>query len=317
MDDGIELRHLRYFMAVAEELHFGKAAQKLHMSQPPLSQQIRRLESLLNCDLFVRTSRAVSLTPAGYALLERSKRLIARVRDDVEFVRRVGRGETGKLRVGFVGSAMLTRLPETLHEYRRLFPDVELQLQELYTAAILDGLQQYSIDIGIVRDGDPTPNLESTPILEERLIAIIPKRHALAKRPQVEVAQLRNEAFVFYPQSAGRTAWERTMRVCDASGFRPTVVQEAPHWVTIVSLVGAGLGVSIAPECIRKIATGNVVSRPLVGVRKNREKGLKDSASSFLDLVHRPAETSPVVREFVRVTRRVFAAELGEPAAKI
>jgi DNA-binding transcriptional LysR family regulator len=295
--DEIELRHLRYFVAVAEELHFGRAAEKLHMAQPPLSQQIKRLETLLGCELFIRTSRAVSLTAAGDALLERSGRLIARVKDDVEFVRRVGRGEKGKLRVGFVGSAMLTRLPETLHEYRRLFPDVELQLQEMYTASILDGLQQYSIDVGIVRDGDLTPNLESIPILEERLIAIVPRRHALAARFRIRVVQLTDEPFVFYPQSAGRTAWERTMQVCDAHGFRPTVVQEAPHWVTIVSLVGAGLGVSIAPECIAKITTGNVVSRPLT-----------HRASSFLNLAYRPNETSPVVREFARLTQRVFAS---------
>lgn len=297
MDENVEFRHLRYFLAVAEELHFGRAAEKLHMAQPPLSQQIRRLESLLGCELFVRTSRAVRLTAAGEALLERSARLLARMNDDLEFVRRVGRGEKGKLRVGFVGSAMLTRLPETLHEYRRRYPDVELQLKELYTAAILDGLQQYSIDIGIVRDGDPTPDLESTPILEEPLVAIIPRRHQLAARARLKAGQLRDEPFVFYPQSAGRAAWERTMRVCDGYGFRPKIVQEAPHWVTIVSLVGAGLGVSIAPACISKITTGDVVSRPLM-----------DRASSFLDLVQRPGETSPVVREFASLTKKVFTA---------
>ena len=220
------------------------------------------------------------MTEAGSALLERSRRLVARVQDDLEFVKKVGRGETGKLRVGFVGSAMLTRLPETLHEYRRIFPEVELQLQELHSAAILEGLQQYSIDIGIVRDGDTTSSLESTTILEERLIAIIPARHSLAKRSQIRPLQLVDEAFVFYPQSAGRTAWERTMRVCEVNGVRPKVVQEAPHWVTIVSLVGAGLGVSIAPECIRKIATGNVVSRPIMG----------GNATSLLELVQRPAK---------------------------
>ena len=298
MKQSTELRHLRYFIAVAEELHFGRAAEKLHMAQPPLSQQIRQLESLLGCELFVRTSRAVRLTEAGSALLERSRRLIARMQDDMEFVRRVGRGEKGKLRVGFVGSAMLTKLPETLHEYRRIFPEVELQLKELFTAAILDGLQQYSIDIGIVRDGDLTPSLESKTILEERLIAILPQRHALAKQARVKVVQLRDEPFVFYPQSAGRTAWERTMRVCEEHGFSPRVVQEAPHWVTIVSLVGAGLGVSIAPDCIRKITTGNVVSRPLA-----------DSAvSSLLELVHRPGESSAVVHEFARLTSRLFEA---------
>jgi DNA-binding transcriptional LysR family regulator len=298
MDEQLELRHLRYFVAVAQELHFGKAALRLHMAQPPLSQQIKKLETLLGCALFVRTSRAVNLTDAGSALLERSLRILARVRDDIDSVRRVGRGETGILRVGFVGSAMLTKLPKTLHEYQRLYPDVHLQLQELYSAAILDGLQQHTIDIGIVRDGETVESLETTPILHEPFIAILPAQHPLAKQPRVRISQLRDEPFVFYPQSAGRTAWDRTMQVWERNGSRPRVVQEAPHWVTIVSLVGAGIGVSIAPGCVRKITGGDVVSRPLVATKN----------LSCLELVHRRNENSPVVHSFAAIVRKVFAS---------
>src|ERR1700733_14898714 len=127
MDEDVELRHLRYFIAVAEELYFGHAAQRLHMAQPPLSQQIRRLEEIVGYPLLIRTSRAVKLTAPGAALLERAKRTVHRISEDLAFTRRVGRGETGSLRVGFIGSGMQTQLPEVLGEYRRLYPDVELR----------------------------------------------------------------------------------------------------------------------------------------------------------------------------------------------
>src|SRR5581483_11203761 len=127
MDEGIELRHLRYFVAVAQELHFGRAAKRLHIAQPPLSQQIRRLEELLGYQLLVRTSRAVRLTTAGEALLERARWMLDRVQQDLAYTRRVGRGETGYLRVGFIGSGMLTCLPTLLREYRTRYPNVELR----------------------------------------------------------------------------------------------------------------------------------------------------------------------------------------------
>jgi DNA-binding transcriptional LysR family regulator len=128
MDEAIELRHLRYFAAVAEELHFGRAAKRLYIAQPPLSQQIRRLEEMVGHPLLIRTSRAVKLTEAGAALLERAKRTLSRVSEDLAFTRRVGLGETGSLRVGFIASAMQTKLPAILNAYRRLYPDVELRL---------------------------------------------------------------------------------------------------------------------------------------------------------------------------------------------
>jgi len=298
MDGEIELRHLRYFVAVAEELHFGHAAKRLHISQPPLSQQIRQLEELVGHALFQRTSRAVKLTAVGHALLERTRRTLLRIEEDLDVVRRVGRGETGSLRVGFVGSGMLTRLPAILGEYRELYPDVELRLREFYTSSLIEALRDGSVDVGFLRDGGWVEDLCVDSVLEERFIAVVPKNHSLAKLPSIRAAHLKDEPFVFYARSAGETAWDRTMNLCREDGFEAKIVQEAPHWVTILSLVSAGLGVSIAPECIRKIAGDGNVCLPLVGKHATQ-----------IELAYRKEENSPVVREFCRLARLRFSGK--------
>jgi DNA-binding transcriptional LysR family regulator len=295
MDEGIELRHLRYFVAVAQELHFGRAAKRLHIAQPPLSQQIRRLEELLGYQLLVRTSRAVKLTACGEALLERARRTLDRVQEDLAYVRRVGRGETGYLRVGFIGSGMLTCLPALLREYRTRYPNVELRLQEFYTSNLVKAIGDGSVDVGFLRDGGSIPDLHVEALLEEKFIAVVPNVHRLAGRAKIQIADLRDEPFVFYSSSAGQTAWDRTMKLCEKEGFRPKVVQEAPHWVTILSLVGAGIGVTIAPTCIRTIAPATVCCRPVSG-----------TGASFIELAYRRDENSPVATEFCRLARAIF-----------
>jgi DNA-binding transcriptional LysR family regulator len=296
MDNLIELRHFRYFVAVAEELHFGRAAMRLHIAQPPLSQQIRRFEQTIGHALFIRTSRAVKLTAAGEAMLERARRALHRVAEDIEFVRRVGRGETGSLRVGFIGSGMLTKLPAILEEYRSLYADVELRLSEFYTANLMEAVRDGTVDVGFLRDAEPASDLTIESMLDEDFIAVLPRLHRLAKLKTIRVVALREEPFVFFPRVAGPTAWERTMKLCRAAGFQAKVFQEAPHWVTILSLVGAGLGVTIAPACIRKIAGENVVCRPLF-----------DRGTTRIELARRKDENSPVVREFCRLARSRFA----------
>jgi DNA-binding transcriptional LysR family regulator len=296
MNGEIELRHLRYFVAVAEDLHFGHAAKRLHISQPPLSQQIRQLEELVGHALFQRTSRTVKLTAVGAALLERTRRTLLRIEEDLDFVRRVGRGETGSLRVGFIGSGMLTRLPAILGEYRRLYPDVELRLREFYTSSLIEALRDGSVDVAFLRDGGPIEDLCVDSVLEESFVAVVPQHHRLAKHSSIRAAQLKDEPFVFYAKSAGGTAWERTMTLCREDGFEAKIVQEAPHWVTILSLVSAGLGVTIAPECIRKIAGDGTVCLPLAG-----------SHATQIELAYRKEENSPVMREFCRLARLRFA----------
>jgi DNA-binding transcriptional LysR family regulator len=293
MNGQIELRHLRYFLAVAEELHFGRAAKRLHMAQPPLSQQILRVEEAIGYRLFTRTSRSVELTPAGEALVERARRTLSRVAEDLEVVRSVARGEVGSLTVGFVGSAMLTRLPALLGKYRGLYPRVQLRLREFYTAQLVDAIREGGIDVGFLRDTGHEAGLHVEPMMTEPFVAVVPKPHKLARRAVIPVAKLRDEPFVFFPKAAGTFAWENTVRLCEAQGFRPNVVQEAPQWLTLLRLVGAGLGVTIAPASVRKIAAPDVVCRPIS----------PDSGTTGIDLVYRSDEASPLVAAFCGLAR--------------
>jgi DNA-binding transcriptional LysR family regulator len=181
MNDQLEFRHLRYFVAVAQELHFGRAAQKLHIAQPPLSQQIRRLEEIVGCILFQRTSRSVRLTPAGEALLQSAQRTLTRVGEDLDSVRSIARGEVGSLSVGFVSSAMFSQLPHALSTYRKRYPKVCLSLHEFHTKQLIEAIRKGEIHVGLVRDPDPMPDLHSETVLKEPLIAIFPKGHPLAQ----------------------------------------------------------------------------------------------------------------------------------------
>jgi DNA-binding transcriptional LysR family regulator len=300
MDHEIELRHLRYFSAVAQELHFGRAARRLNLSQPPLSQQIRRLEELLGYPLFMRTSRAVKLTSAGEVFHERAQRTLRKMEEDLQATRSVARGEAGTLKVGFIGSGMLTPLPSMLGQYRARFPKVNLHLREFHTSGVIRALLDGSLDVGFLRDGDPTEGLEMEPLFAEPFYAVLPSMHPLAKRAPrggFDVAALRNEPFVFFSPMAGTRAYENPVSLCLATGFRPRVVQEAPQWLTILRLVGAGLGVSIAPACVERIRTPEVVFRRLHLPKGNVE------AKSEIELAFRAGENQPIVETFCRMAR--------------
>jgi DNA-binding transcriptional LysR family regulator len=293
----LELRHLRYFIAVAEELHFGRAANRLHIAQPPLSQQIRRLEEIIGHRLLERTSRSVALTSAGRAFLDRARRTLAKVHEDLSAVRAVGRGEAGSLTVGFVGSAMLTPLPSVLSRYRRTFPNVNLRLYDYVTTDLLQALRNGSVDVGFLRDGGTHSDLCIQTVWSEPYIAVLSRTHPFARRNYVPLATLGNEPFVFFPRSMGIDAWERTMRLFEPYGFRPQVYQEATQWLIVLRLIGAGLGMTIAPECIREIVDGNVVWRPL------RPKG----GASTIDIAYRADTAEPIVAAFSALARKAYA----------
>ena len=296
MDGDIELRHLRYFVAVAEELHFGRAALRLHLAQPPLSQQIRKLEEILGYPLFLRTSRAVKLTSAGEVFLERARRTLRNVQEDMEEARSVGRGEEGFLRVGFIGSAMLTALPSMLGRYRRLYPKVNLQLHESYTSLVVQKLLKGELDAGFLRDGGEIDGLRVERLFSEPFIAVLPSKHALAKCKTISPRELREEPFVFFTPSAGTLAYEKPVSLCEKHGFRPRVVQEAPQWLTIMRLVGAGLGVTIAPACVRQLAAPNIVCVNLRGA----------TVKSDNELAYRVSEDRAVVEAIATVARESF-----------
>lgn len=294
--DDIELRHLRYFVAVAEELHFGRAAQRLHMAQPPLSQQIRKLEEIVGHPLLLRSSRQVRLTAAGEELLKRAQQTLRKVAEDMHSTRRIARGEVGTLTVGFIASAMLTDLPRLLSTYRRRFPEVELRLREFYTSALLQALRNGTADIGFTRDAGTEEGLHTEILLPEPYIAVVPERHPLAAKASIRVEELRTEPFVLFSPSVGQNAWDKVMHLCDQGGFRPRIVQEAPHWLTIVRLVGAGLGVTIAPACIRKIADEEV---RCVRLRQAR-------AFSHLELAYRKETLTELEETFLALARKTF-----------
>ena len=282
---------MRYFVAVAEELHFGRAAQRLHLSQPPLSQQIRKLEEIVGHELFVRTSRSVNLTAAGEAFLLRSRRVLANVQRDVDETRRIGRGEVGSLNVGFIGSGMLTTLPGIFRRYRESYPGVHLQLHESFTSRVVEGLERGTLDAGILRDSDAVEGLHVTTIFTEPFVAVLPATHRCAKQKSISPGALRDEPFVFYPRIAGKLAYEKPLGIFDEYGFRPRVVQEGTHWMTILRLVGAGFGVSVAPACVQRNASDDVACVPLRGVK----------VTSQIELANVVGETRPIVKGFVRI----------------
>jgi DNA-binding transcriptional LysR family regulator len=287
----VELRHLRYFVAVAEELHFGRAAARLHMAQPPLSQAIRRLEGAVGCPLLLRTSRSVALTPAGVAFLERARRTLRNVEADIHEARSIGEGQTGRLNVGFVGSGMLTTLPQILSRYVAAYPGVQLQLHESFTARVIAALLAGDVDAGIVRDAEPVDGLIATPMLSEPFIAVLPCDHPHAGEASVSVAVLADTPFVYPPRSAGPRAFEKPLSLCEEHGFRPRIAHEASHWLTILRLVGAGLGVSIAPACVRHIAIPEVACIALQ----------EAIVVSELELVYRAEEHRPMVHAFSQI----------------
>lgn len=298
MKQNMELRHLRYFVAVAEELHFGRAAKRLHIAQPPLSQQIRQLEETLGYPLFVRTSRSVRLTPAGKVYWQRTLRLLRAMEQDVEEMQRVAKGQLGSLHMGFVGSAMLTKLASTLRAYQETHPEVELHLNEFFSSRIVEGLENGSLDIGILRDSDPSEFVHFEPLYAEPFVAVLSRHHALAKRKRILPSALRFDPFVFYPRDASTRAFEKPLSICESFGFRPKITQTATHWLTITRLVGTGMGVTIAPASIRQIAPPECVCISLYGT----------SIGSQVEIGWRKGEDRPMISQFARIMKKALAA---------
>lgn len=297
MKTDIEIRHLRYFLAVSETLHFGKAAEKLRMAQPPLSQQIRNLERILGYSLFDRTTRGVKLTTAGHFFAERARDTILKLQDDVEMTRRLASGKEGILNIGFSGSVMLTALPKAIKVYRRLRPQVELRLRELVTAEQIPALLDGTLAIGFLRDGEPRDGLCLETVLREPYLAVLPAHHQLARNKSVAPGDLRGEPFVLFARRMGNLAYDRTMACCEEAGFRPTLVQEAPQWPTVLRLVAAGLGISLAPACV-----GNL-TMPGVAYRRLRSRHW-----SSVDISMKNDSNQPAAEAFLEIVRPVLKA---------
>ncbi len=260
----MELRHLRYFVAVAEEKHFGRAAERLHIAQPPLSQQIRRFEAELGEPLLYRTTRSVELSPAGAVLLERAREILAAVDSAIEDARRAARGEYGRLAIGFTGSSTYEMLPSLAVALRRELPGVVLDLRgELLTPAQVERLLAGTLDLGLLRPPVHERDLEIEVLRSEPLIAVLPESHRLATADAVPLDELASEPFVTYPSHFRSVLHDAVEDACAAHGFKPLAAHEVSETATLVSFVAAGLGVSLVPASVGNMTVRGAIYRPL------------------------------------------------------
>ena len=282
----VDLRQMRYFVAVAEELHFGRAAERVGIAQPPLSQQIQRLEAELGVQLFIRNRRRVQLSEPGRVFLDEARAALRQAEHAVDAVQRAARGEVGRLAVGFVGSATFDVMPPILRRFRNRFPDVELTLYELSTAQQVEALHEWRIDIGFVRPPIPANGLTLEIIAREPLVAVLPSDHRLAGETAIRLADLTSEPFVLFPHSFGPGLRAQIVGACQRAGFNPQIVQEAIALPMIVSLVSVGIGVSLLPASIQRLPWNGVSYHALAG----------DTVHTELALACRRDDESPVVR---------------------
>jgi DNA-binding transcriptional LysR family regulator len=292
----MELRHLRYFVAVAEELNFTRAAQRLHIAQPPLSTQIRLLEEELEAQLFERDKRRVFLTPAGHHLLQRARAILGAVDEARRETRNAATGEVGRIGVGYTASAMLSpRLAPVLRRFAREHPAVQLQLQERTSLDQLDAVHARDLDIGILRKPDVVtpPGVELEAWLASPLVAAVPEGHALAAQPGLRIRELHDQPLLAYPKDAGIGLYWKVQALCAKAGFRPQIVQEARDTGTIVGLVAAGAGIAIVPQDTRCFALPGVVYQRI----------LDKDATSTLHLAYRSANDSPHVQLLLKQLR--------------
>jgi DNA-binding transcriptional LysR family regulator len=294
-----ELRLVRYFVAVAEELHFGRAAHRLRMAQPGLSQQIKSLEQQLGVRLLDRTSRQVTLTPAGSLLLGEGRRLLAQAERTADQVRRAGLGQVGRISVAAIGSATYDVIPHLVREHRRRFPDVEVLLREMSTPAQVHALRDGEIDVGFLRLPADIDELVAHVVREERMALMLPVSHPLAELREVPLQALARERLIVFP-AAPRPSWADTViAACREAGFEPDVAQEAMESATVVSFVAAGIGVAPVPEGLLLLARPGVVCRLVA----------PPAPVTRLAVVHRAGELLPAVAALLDVIRELWPAQ--------
>lgn len=292
----MELRHLRYFVAVAEARHFTRAARALGIGQPPLSQQVQALERELGTPLFTRLPRGVALTDAGAAFLEDARRILREADQAVERARRVARGELGRVRMGMINSAPFHPvIPKLIREFRRQHPQVALSLEERTTPGLAAAVRNDLVDVAFVRPllGDEQ-GLCVDPLLDEDLVVALPSGHPLTRRTRVPLLALSIEPFVLFPRAVGAGLHDEIISACRNAGFSPRVVQETSQVTSIVNLVAAGLGVSIVPASMQQVHSDGVTYRPIQ----------KPIPKARLSLIYRDADRhTPHIGRLLELTR--------------
>ena len=294
----MELRHLRYFLAVADELNFTRAAARVGIGQPPLSQQIRSLEDELGTPLFRRTPVGAELTEAGKAFLPEARAILARAEHAADAARRAGRGESGSIRIGFTASAAyLDTVPRSIRLFTRTYPDIETALVEAGTAPLLEQMRDERLDAAFVRLGRHDPEgVSILAVSTEGMSVVVPEGHALGKTKTIALSALAGERMVLFPRSAGPSLHDEIIAACWQAGFEPAFGQEAPQFSSAINLVAAGMGVSLVPKSMARVHIQGVryLSIP------------KGSPMIRLALATSVAGTTKVVDHFVASVRRII-----------
>lgn len=306
----MELRHLRYFVAVAEELSFTRAAERLHIGQPPLSQQIQALEAEIGATLLDRSHRKVRLTSAGSVFLQEAKRVLMMSAGASERARRAERGEVGELSIGFTRSVPYAPFfPKIINAYRTAFPEVTLQMREMPTMKQLEAINDHTLDLGFIRpfgiaSGD---GLEFMPVEDDPLYVAMPISHPLAVLPTIRMDDLRHEKLVMFPHDDGTTLHTKILRLCRDADFDPKVVMEVREAPTIIGLVAASCGVSILPSLFSVMGIQGVCFRPLAN----------PGTDTNIVLVSRKVEENQAAIEFRKTALQMIGSEVltAEPRA--
>lgn len=263
----MELRDFEAFVAVAEELHFGRAAARLHISQPPLSSRIRMLEQDLKLQLFERSTRSVTLTDAGARLLDPARRVLNQVEDALQVARSINSGDQGRVRIGFAGASSQRALPQLANAVRKAHPGIELELQsQTYVYTALELVRDGSLDLAFARLPIPHADLAWRIVEIEDLICALPESHPLADKDSIRLAELRDEDFVSLPDDQGSILQSTMYSLCVTAGFRPQVTQVAPDSNTVLALVAAGAGVTITLSSTKPVQSVGLVYRPIEGI---------------------------------------------------
>lgn len=298
----MELRHLRYFIAVAEHLHFSHAAETLHIAQPPLSQQIQSLENELGVPLLIRTRRSVQLTPAGKAFLAEAKKVIAQAEHAIAVAHQAHSGILGQLDIGFVGTAIAEVLPTILKAFHEQYPSVKTTLQNLVTTEQMQALREGQIQVGILHPPLLDASLQLEIIRREPMVVVLPINHTLALQKLIALAQLREETFVMYPRAWNPGLFDQVTSLCQKAGFSMHLGQEASGWESILSLIAANFGISIVPASSQLLRNAGVAYRPL-----------QETTPTFdLALAWLSGNASPVLQNFLQIARETAKNQNSE-----
>lgn len=302
----MEPRYLRYFVAVAEELSFTRAAERLHMAQPPLSQQIRRLEARLGVALFRRTKRRVELTEAGRVFLHQAYQAIHSIEQGTLLAQRAGRGEIGRLAIGFLEYTSYTLIPPILRAFRERFPEVNVVLRLFTNTQQVPALRSGRVDVSFLRPPVDDPEIASTLLSRERFILAMPAIHPLAGKAAVSIKQFANDPFVMYARELGPAFHNEIYGFCAKAGFSPKVALEVSQIHAAAGLVGAGIGVALVPQSAKRVHLDDVVYLPLIERAPNVD----------VLLAWQEKRSSPLLEAFIQTSRQCVKATIDRTNAQ-